>query len=128
MRLQERIYADFHSRDVSRKKKETLRIVIGELQREKQKDLSDEQVVKILKKLAGYEKELGERRDQDYLDILESYLPEEAGEEEIVAWIEANIDFSRYKNSMQSMRDILAHFGPRADGNTVKDILKRRFS
>jgi hypothetical protein len=128
MRLQDHILHDFQSRTISKKHKDALRIVIGELQREKHKELSDEQVVKILRKLAGYEKELGEKRDQEYLDVLESYLPREATREEIAAWIDQNIDFSRYKQPMQAMRDILAHFGARADGNTVKDILSKRFS
>lgn len=128
MRLQKRILQDLHSRDIDTKRREALRIVVGELQRERDKELSDEQVVKVLKKLAGYERELGERSDRDYLEVLESYLPQQASEEEIVSWIEGNIDFSRYKTPMQAMRDILAHFGPRADGNRVKDILNRRFT
>jgi hypothetical protein len=127
MRLQEQLSADLKRRDLSRKHKDALRIVIGELQRQKTKEISDAEATKIIRKLVDYEKELKERRDQEYIDILESYLPQAATEEEIVEWIRQNIDFSAYKNKMQAMKDIMAHFASRADGNTVKDILSRHF-
>ena len=47
--------------------------------------------------------------------------------EEIIAWIEGNIDFSHYKNKMQAMAPIMKHFGAAADGNTVKAILQEIF-
>jgi len=127
MTLQEQLSADFKRRDLSKKHKDALRIVIGELQRQKTKELSDAEVTKIIRKLVDYEKELKERRDQEYIDVLESYLPRAATEEEIVEWVRQNIDFSAYKNKMQAMKDIMAHFASRADGNTVKDILNRHF-
>ena len=127
MSLQQEIQEYFRKKEISKKEKETLRVLVGELQRQKTKDVSDPEVVKIIKKLAASEKEMGQRRDQEYIDILESFLPEEAGEEEITEWIRQNIDFSRYKNKMQAMKDILAHFGPAADGNQVKDILMKKF-
>lgn len=127
MTLQEQLSADLKRRDLSKKHKNALRIVIGELQRQKTKELSDAEATKIIRKLVDYEKELKERRDQEYIDILESYLPRAASQEEIVEWIRQNIDFSAYKNKMQAMKDIMAHFASRADGNTVKDILNRHF-
>ncbi|MCF8039199.1 MAG: GatB/YqeY domain-containing protein [Desulfohalobiaceae bacterium] len=127
MSLQQEIQEYFRKKEISKKEKETLRIVVGELQRQKTKDVSDPEVVKIIKKLAASEREMGQRKDQEYIDILESFLPEEAGEEEITEWIRQNIDFSRYKNKMQAMKDILVHFGPAADGNQVKDILMKKF-
>ncbi|MFW6054697.1 MAG: hypothetical protein ACOC9D_02240 [Thermodesulfobacteriota bacterium] len=127
MSLQQEIIDNFRKKEISKKEKETLRILVGELQRQKTKDVSDPEVVKIVKKLAASEKEMGQRKDQEYIEILESFLPEEAGEEEISEWIRQNIDFSRYKNKMQAMKDILAHFGPAADGNQVKDILMNKF-
>lgn len=127
MSLQQEILTCFRNKAISKREKETLRVVIGELQRQKTKEVPDSDVVKILKKLAASERELGERKDQGYIDVLESFLPKEATEEEISAWIRQNIDFSTYKNKMQAMKDILAHFGPAADGNRVKEILINRF-
>ena len=123
MGLQEKISEDARKKDISRKQRDALRVVLGELQRQEKKELSDSEVVQIIKKLVGYEKEMGENKDQEYIDCLEYYLPREATDQEIRDWIKNNIDFGQYKNKMQSMRDILAHFGPSADGNRVKQIL-----
>ena len=52
-------------------------------------------------------------------------IEEVASEDEIRQWIEDNIDFSDYKNKMQAMGTIMAHFGSTADGNTVKQVLQQ---
>ncbi len=127
MSLQQTIQDRLHTKGISAKEKDTLRVVVGEMQRQKSKTLSDQEVAKILKKLAASERELGERRDEEYLQILEAFLPQEATADEIETWIRSNINFDQYKNKMQAMRDILTHFGPRTDGNTVKSILMERF-
>ena len=127
MNLQQTIQDRLHSKGINKNEKDTLRIVVGEMQRQQTKSLDDQEVVKILKKLAASERELGERQDKEYLQIIESYLPQAATKEEIEDWIRSNIDFGQYKNKMQAMREILNHFGPRTDGNTVKSILTERF-
>jgi hypothetical protein len=104
-----------------------IRILIGEFQRQPEKELSDDQVVGIIKKLIKSEKELlaaSGQAESAYIRILEDYLPKQVGEEEIRAWIKHNIDFSAFANKMQAMRPIMAHFGSSADGNTVKKILQ----
>jgi uncharacterized protein YqeY len=55
--------------------------------------------------------------------FLSNYVPKMASTEEIKKWIEENVDFSQYKNKMQAMKPIMAHFGVSADGNVVKDII-----
>ncbi len=104
-----------------------VRILIGEFQRQPEKDLSDDQVIGIIKKLIKSEKELlaaaGSEESSGYLDVLESYLPKPADENEIRQWIKDNVDFSEYNNKMQAMRPIMTHFGTSADGNVVKKIL-----
>jgi undecaprenyl pyrophosphate phosphatase UppP len=40
-------------------------------------------------------------------------------------WIEANLDLSAYKNKMQAMGAIMAHFGSSADGSQVKQVLQK---
>ena len=130
MRIQEQIKQDLKQamKDKDEEKKNTLRIVIGEFGRAEAKDLSDDEVVKIIKKLIKSEQEslehAGKPADSRYIKILESYLPQMVSDEEIRQWIADNIDFSNYKNKMQAMRDIMAHFGAGADGNQVKKILQ----
>jgi len=104
-----------------------LRVLIGEFGRQGKKDLSDAEVVSILRKLAKNERETLEKQGAEsslYLEVVESFLPQMASEDDIRAWIEANIDFSQFKNKMQAMRPIMAHFGAAADGNTVRKVLE----
>ena len=109
-------------------RKQALRVILGELGRLDDKQPSDEEIVKVIKKLAKSEKETLRHQGQSdrsaYLEIIENYLPAMASEAEIKDWIQANIDFSNYKNKMQAMREIMQHFGSNADGNLVKSILE----
>ena len=131
MTLQKQIKADLKMamKDRNLEKKEALRVVIGEFGRLPNKELADEEVLQVLKKLIKAEKEVlqkkGVAEPSDYLKILEAYLPDMASEEEIADWILTNIDLTTYKNKMQAMGDIMRHFGGRADGNTVKSVLQR---
>ncbi len=110
-------------------KKDTLRVILGEFGRLDKKELSDDEVVKILKKLMKSEKEVlekkGDETDSRFIKIIENYLPKMATEADITKWIEQNIDFSEFKNKMQAMGLIMKHFGATADGNAVKKILQR---
>ncbi len=103
-----------------------IRILIGEFQRQREKKLSDDQVIGIIRKLIKSEKELLAAAGKDssgFLAVMESYLPRQADEEEIRTWIEENIDFDSFDNRMQAMRPVMNHFSGRADGNIVKKIL-----
>jgi hypothetical protein len=130
MNLQQQIkndlYAAIKARDENQK--ETLRVILGEFARLDKKELSDDEAIKILKKLTKSEKELQEKKgdetDSEFIKIIENYLPKMATETEITIWIEQNIDFSEFKNKMQAMGLIMKHFGATADGNTVKKILQ----
>ena len=109
--------------------KNALRVAMGEFGRSDKKELSDDDVIKTLKKLIKSEKELlqqkGESNDSPFIDVLAGYLPQMAGEAEIVAWIKENIDFSQFKSNMQAMGPIMKQFGANADGNMVKEILQK---
>jgi uncharacterized protein YqeY len=103
-----------------------IRILIGEFQRQREKELSDDQVIGIIRKLIKSEKELlaaAGKESSGFLEVMEGYLPKQADEEEIRSWIENNIDFESYKNRMQAMRPVMTYFAGRADGNIVKKIL-----
>lgn len=104
-----------------------VRILIGEFQRQPEKELADEQVIGIIKKLIKSEKELLASAGEDssgFLSVMEGYLPAQATTEEIRQWIDENVDFSSVQNKMQAMRPIMTHFGSTADGNVVKKILQ----
>jgi hypothetical protein len=111
------------------KKKDALRVILGEFGRLDKKELSDDEIVKILKKLMKTEKEVleqkGEAADSAFIKVIEKYLPKMATEEEITAWIQQNIDFSQFKNKMQAMGIIMKHFGAATDGNFVKKIIQK---
>ena len=109
-------------------RKDTLRVILGEFGRLDKKELSDDEVIKILKKLIKSEKEMLEKKgaedDSTFIKVIENYLPKMATQEEIAEWIEQHVDFSEFKNKMQAMGLIMKHFGATADGNEVKKLLQ----
>lgn len=129
MALQDRIRGDLKdamkAKDEARK--ESIRVIMGEFARGEKKTLSDDEVIRILRKLQKSEVEVLQQQGETnsvFLSVIESYLPDMASEAEIREWIAANVDFSQFKNKMQAMRPIMEHFGTRADGNAVKQILQ----
>jgi len=93
----------------------------------KPEEISDEDLLGIIRGLVKSEKtvlEIQKKESSPYLQVLESYLPKMAGRDEIMAWINENIDFSAYKSPMQAMAPIMKHFGKLADGNMVKGLLQ----
>jgi uncharacterized protein YqeY len=131
MKLKEQIKQDLTAamKAKDEKKKSALRVILGELSRLDKKELVDDDVFKILKKLIKAEKEViqqkVERADDEFVEIVENYLPKMATEAEISRWIEQNIDFAKFKNKMQAMGPIMKHFGTATDGNAVKEILQQ---
>ena len=129
MSLQEQISVELKTAMKSRDRVKTdaVRVLIGEFQRQPEKELTDQQVAGIIRKLIKSEKELlaaSGSEDSGFIEVLEGYLPKQAGEDEIRKWIAENIDFSDFNNTMQAMKPIMAHFGSSADGNIVKKILQ----
>ena len=131
MTLQERILQDKKEvRDTPTKA--AINVIVGEMQRQPVKILTDQQVVAILKKLVKYEEERLKHcvtsTITKYLMVLRGYLPEQASEEEITDWINNNIDFSTLKSKMQAVGLITKHFGPKVDGQTVKRIIEDKYA
>lgn len=131
MALQDKLKTDLQSamKEKNQSKKDALRVVMGEMARLDKKQFTDDEIILIFKKLIKSETEMLEKSGQGntspFMETLETYLPQMASEEEIRRWITANIDFSSYKNKMQAMGPIMAHFGSSADGNVVKTVLQR---
>ncbi|MBM9518485.1 GatB/YqeY domain-containing protein [Desulforhopalus vacuolatus] len=130
MSLQEDLKVDLKNAMKAREteKVSAVRILIGEFARQREKELSDEQVIAIVKKLIKSEKELLEAKGEKdasspYITIMESYLPQQASEQDIKAWIDAHVNLADFGNKMQAMKPIMQHFGARVDGNTVKKVL-----
>lgn len=128
--LQEKIKADMIAAMKAKEteKRDTLKLVISEMQRQPTKDVEDHTVVKILNSMIKGAKETMEMvevnpEDVEFIKLLESYLPEQVSEYEIMTWIAGNIDFSQFKNKMQAMKPIMDHFGTTAKGDVVKQIL-----
>ena len=129
MTLQETMKSDLKSAMKAKEeiKKDALRVILGEFQRQVKKELSDQEVICVVRTLIKSEKETLEKTDKKespYLLVLESYLPKAPSEEEIREWISQNVDFSSFKNKIQAMKPIMAHFEGTVDGNTVKKILE----
>ena len=90
-------------------------------------EITNDDIIGIIQGLIKSEHivlEAKKETSSEYLRILEGYLPRQASREEIAAWVKANVDFSRYKNRMQAMGEIMKHFGKSADGRLVNQILK----
>ena len=130
MRIQERIKKDLAEamKAKDEEKKNILRVMMGEFSRQAQKELDDEETIKIIKKLVKSEKEVlarsGTGETDRFIEVAEGYLPRMATEEQIRDWISSNIDFSTFRNKMQAMKPIMQHFGDTADGNLVKQVLQ----
>jgi len=94
----------------------------------REEEITDDDVLSVIQGLVKSERqtlELTGKKSSPYLEILLSYLPKPADEEEIARWIKENIDFSRYKSPMQAMGEVMKHFGKRADGKLARSVLER---
>lgn len=90
MNLQVKILGDLHeSIKQNDDRKESLKVIIGELQREPKKTLSDNEVIRVLKKLEKSETEVLHRSKKSssrYMEILQSYIPQTATRDEVENW------------------------------------------
>ena len=110
--------------------KDALRIILGEVPRLNKKageEVTDEDMMNILRKLKKSESDLLEKSGKDsseYLEIINKYLPPVPTDEDIIAWINENLDLSTFKNVGMVVPRVLSHFNSTVDGKTVMRILK----
>lgn len=93
----------------------------------KPEEITNDEIIDIIRGLVKSEKTVLEAKGEtvsDYLKMLELYLPKMASQEEIKAWIKANINLAEFKSPNQAMGPIMKHFGKHADGASVKQILQ----
>jgi len=100
------------------------KVIIGEFQRQKKKELSDDEEIKVLKSLEKSAIEnLKTSDDTSYIDTIRIYLPTMVTEDEIKQWITDNVNFSELKSPMQAVGLTMKEFGAKADGKEVKRII-----
>ena len=121
-----------------------LRMLISKLKNkkieEKVKDLSDEKVLSVIKKMAKQYKEsiaqfkMGNRDDlvkkeENELKVISRYLPEEMSKEEIekiVLEIITETGASSIQDMGMVMKGVMARTGGQADGKVVSNIVKEK--
>ena len=134
MTLQEKINNDLKNAIKNRDKNNTnsLKLIVGELQRSQEKELDDKKTLCVIKKLIKYEKENINRMmsieemtscKSEYLELLETYLPQQTSDDDVKNWIRENIDFSKFSNKSRIMKQIMNNFGSSVSGGNVKKIL-----
>ncbi len=91
-------------------------------------EITDDDILGIIRKFVKAEQTVLEHKKEassDYLELLNAYLPQMAGEDEIREWIEKNIDLSAYKSPLQATGTVMKHFGKQANGKLVQAVLKQ---
>jgi uncharacterized protein YqeY len=124
--LQEQIQADFQK---ARKNKETeealiLSVVLGELDRQEQKVLSDENVVKLIKKISEDAEVTGQHNE---VKILKKYLPELLTKERLIDIITVIISDNKLEGMRGLgvvMKTLKEQFINRYDGKMASQIAK----
>lgn len=108
------------------------RMILGEIPRlnlKKDQEPTDEQIQKIIRQLIKSENLVCEYSGQDvcdneYIAILDSYLPKMMSEGEIQAWITDNVNFTQFNPLAKAMGYIMKNLNGKADGGTVKKVLE----
>ena len=126
MSLQEKIKADlvFAMRMKNEEVKSLLRVVVGEFPRvSKQKELNDEQVLGVIRKMSDNAKELG---NQTEVDILSNYLPtmlESKQLETLITGIISKNGFSGMQDMGKVMGELKTNYGGTYDGKLASQIV-----
>ena len=119
-----------------------VRAAILQVEKDKQIELNDEQILEIIAKeskkrkdaLSDYEK--SGREDliseiKQEIEILAEYLPKPLAKEEIEKIIEeviASVGATSMKDMGTVMKEAKAKIGPAADGKTINEIVKEKLS
>lgn len=104
-------------------RKEALRVVLGELARSDKKGVTDEEVIKVLRKFQKDEKYIiGKGKETVFLRTIEAYLPKQMSKDEIREYL-LTLDLSNFKHKIQAMGFIMMKLKGKANGNDVKEVL-----
>jgi len=130
MSIQNVIYKKIQDPNVDKVTKDVLKVVKADMQRERDKKISDKVSLRIIKRHINDAKEMmtydnNNGNHKDVIDVLSEFLPKKVDIKEVEAWIRDNIDFSNYKNKMQAMGEIMRHFGAAVDGNEIRSLIQK---
>lgn len=118
-----------------------LRMIFSEIRRfeiDNRKDITDDEVIKILKRgvksreesVALYRKgereELAQKEEQE-IEIISQYLPKQLSinqVEEIVESVIAEHNLSHPKDMGVIMREVMSRYGSQVDGKTVQEVAR----
>jgi len=107
--------------------KNAYKVIVAEFQRQSKPITSDEVTLKILTQLKKGEIELltakALNNTSPFLTLLEKYLPKQVDREEVVGWIKANVDLTKFRSPMQAIGIVMKEFKGVIDGNIVKDCI-----
>lgn len=138
-RVQEDVKTAMKARDKERLS--TLRMLLTEVKNERiasGEELDEEAFLTVVKRLVkqrrdsveqyrnGGREELAAKEEQE-ITVLEDYLPEQVGEDEIRAAVEAFVsenDLSGPRGIGPVMKEMMARFGASAEGGTVSRIAR----
>lgn len=128
MTLQEQIKFDLkESMTTNITKRELLKVVVGEMSRELNKDLTDEQVLKILKRMIEGAVECNNTSE---IEVLSTYMPEKVTEQEVLDFVDRQ-EYLQRSYTMKDMGKMIAEskefFGKKYDGKIVSDCIKKMF-
>lgn len=127
MKLQEKIHSDLKNAMINKDnhRKDLLRVLIGEINREG-KELSDERIIKIIKKMSENALIMNNQLE---IDILSEYLPKMLTEQEIDVIISdyiLNNDINNIKQMGLVMKYLKDEYGSSIDGKIASLIFKNK--
>jgi uncharacterized protein len=127
MKLQEIIYLDLKNAMISKDndKKNLLRVVIGEFNRIG-KEISDDDIIKIIKKMKENAISLNNKIEED---ILNNYLPKTLSLdqlEEAISNIMFSNNFSTLNDIGKIMMELKAKYPSQYDGKVASNIIKSK--
>ncbi len=104
----------------------TLKVLLGDIQRDPNKDFSDEKVMSVIKrniKLAKESLRFGNEDARREIELLEKYLPQPVSRDELKEFLDT-VDFSKLKSKMQAIGLAVKYFAPKpVDADDVKELL-----
>ena len=107
----------------SRMKVTLLKVLVSDIQRDPNKDYSDEKVIKVIIQTVKGLKSVPVVNTQE-VQILEAYLPMKIGKAQISADL-GKIDFSKLNNKMQAVGILLKKYpAGSVDGNLIKQMVQ----
>jgi len=126
MRIEEQIKIDIKKSMIGRNTERTnlLRTIIGEINRNKDKNISDEKVISIIKKM---KENAISMNNQIEIDILSEYLPKMLSEKDTIDIVRNKFNNKSYtiKDMGSFMKEIKSEYGSTIDMKLVSNLFKK---